>query len=230
MTALLQTQRDRNVAAYLVGLLISAGLALIVLLVALDTQSARVLDSDGLSWSLSTLFGPAVFVGQSQQGWAVVAEAGSLADHSRYLSLFNAHIVLDHAFILIYALLGLVVVLFVGRRWWRMLAGAVLVVLVLADLLEDWLATAVIEGAASPLRIFILALLTEIKWLAAAALLIIAVIGLVVVRPREKSNEKKNQVSTTSDDLTPTPLSRVWHAILVQRFSLLPSLIFFVSL
>jgi hypothetical protein len=212
----------------LVGLLISAGLALIVLLVALDTQSARVLDSDGLSWSLSTQFGPAVFVGQSQQGWAVVAEAGSLADHSRYLSLFNAHIVLDHAFILIYALLGLVVVLFVGRRWWRMLAGAVLVVLVLADLLEDWLATAVIEGAASPLRIFILALLTEIKWLAAAALLIIAVIGLVVVRPQDKSKEKKRQVSTTSDDLTRTPLSRVWHAILVQRFSLLPSLIFFV--
>jgi hypothetical protein len=63
------SQRDKKVAAYLIGLLVSASLALGVVLVALETQSERVLDSEGLSWSLSALFGPAVFLGQSTQGW-----------------------------------------------------------------------------------------------------------------------------------------------------------------
>ena len=120
MTGLLTSQRDRNVAAYLIGLLVSASLALIVVLVALDMQSGRVLDSEGLSWSLSALFGPAVFLGQSEQGWAVVGPTGSLANRERFVSLFNAHIALDFAFIVAYALLGLVIVLFVKRRWWRL--------------------------------------------------------------------------------------------------------------
>ena len=220
MTGLLTSQRERNIAAYLIGLLVSASLALVVVLVALETQSDRVLDSEGLSWSLAALFGPAVFLGQSKQGWVVVGPAGSLADRDRYVGLFHAHIGLDFAFIAAYALLGLVIVLFVKRRWWRLLAGAGLAMLVVVDVLENSWAFAVFGGAAD--WIPVLVVLTKIKWLVVAALLIIVVIGLAVRTPGASEGKPAAEESTRS------PLSRAWNAILVQRFSLLPSLIFFV--
>ncbi len=220
MTGLLTSQRERNVAAYLIGLLVSASLALVVVLVALDVQSERVLDSEGLSWSLAALFGPAVFLGLSKQGWVVVGPDGSLADRERYMGLFHAHIALDFAFIAAYALLGLVIVLFVKRRWWRLLAGAGLATLVVVDVLENSWAFAVFGGAAD--WIPALVVLTKIKWLVVAALLIIIVIGLVVRTPGTSEGKPAVEESSRS------PLSRAWNAILVQRFSLLPSLIFFV--
>jgi hypothetical protein len=221
VTGLLTSQRERNVAAYLIGLLVSASLALIVVLVALDIQSERVLDSEGLSWSLAALFGPAVFLGLSKQGWVVVGPAGSLAERERYVGLFDAHIVMDFLFIAGYALLGLVIVLFVKRRWWRLLAGAGLATLVAVDVLENSWAFAVFGGAAE--QIPALVVLTKIKWLLVAALLIIVVIGPVVRTPR-KSESKP----APAEESTRSPLSRAWDAILVQRFSLPPSLIFFV--
>ncbi|HKX15268.1 MAG TPA: hypothetical protein VJN19_08755 [Propionibacteriaceae bacterium] len=222
MTGLLTSQRDRKVAAYLIGWLVSASLALGVVLVALDTQSERVLDSEGLSWSLSALFGPAVFLGQSAQGWGVVGPAGSLADRDRFVSIFHTHIALDFAFIGTYALLGLVIVLFAKPRWWRWLAGIGLAALVLVDLLENFLALAVFGGNAN--LIPFLVLLTKIKWLLVAALLIIAVLGLAVRAPEKYVGKAPDRFR----ERTPTPLGRAWDAILVQRFSLLPSLVFFV--
>ena len=222
MTGLLTSQRETRVAAYLIGLLVSASLALVVFLVALDMQSERVLDSEGLSWSLAALFGPAVFLGQSTQGWGVVGPAGSLADRGRFVSLFNIHIALDFAFIVTYALLGLVIVLFAKRRWWRWLAGIGLAALVLVDVLENFWALAVFGGNAN--LIPILVVLTKIKWLLVAALLIIAVLGLVVRAP-EKYVSK---ASDKSEERRRSPLGRAWTGILVQRISLLPSLVFFV--
>jgi hypothetical protein len=221
VTGLLTSQPDRKVAAYLIGLLASVSLALIVVLVALDVQSGRVLDSEGLSWSLSALFGPAVFLGRSEQGWAVVGSTGSLVNRERFVSLFNAHIALDHAFILAYVLLGLVIVLFVKRRWWRLLAGVGLATLVTVDVLENSWAFAVFGGAD---RIAALVALTKIKWLLVAALLIIIVIGLVVRSPDRSADKSPDK----SEEGTRSPLRRAWNAILVQRFSLLPSLVFFV--
>jgi TRAP-type mannitol/chloroaromatic compound transport system permease small subunit len=222
VTGLLKSQRDRKVAAYLIGLLVSASLALVVVLVALDMQSERVLDAEGLSWSLAALFGPAVFLGQSTQGWRVVGTAGSLADRDRFVSLFNTHIALDFAFIVVYALLGLVIVLFAKRPWWRWLAGIGLAALVVVDLLENFLALAVFGGNAN--LIPVLVVLTKIKWLLVAALLIIAVIGLVVRAPEKYVSKAPDK----SEERRRSPLGRAWNAILVQRFSLLPSLVFFV--
>lgn len=219
---MLRSQREKRVAAYLIGLLVSASLALVVFLVALDMQSERVLDSEGLSWSLAALFGPAVFLGQSEQGWGVVGPSGSLADRERFVSLFNAHIAVDLAFIVAYALLGLVIVLFVKRRWWRWLAGIGLAALVVVDLLENFLALAVFGGAGSLTPVLVV--LTKIKWLLVAALLIVAVMGLIVRSP-EKYLSK---TPATSEEGRRSPLGRVWTAILLQRFSLLPSLVFFV--
>jgi hypothetical protein len=216
------SQRDRKVAAYLIGLLVSASLAIGVVLVALETQSERVLDSEGLSWSLSALFGPAVFLGQSTQGWEVVGPAGSLADRGRFVSLFNTHIALDIAFIAVYALLGLVIVLFAKRRWWRWLAGIGLATLVLVDLLENSLALAVFGNAADVTPVLVV--LTKIKWLLVAALLVIAVIGLVVRAPERYVSKAPDK----SKERRGSPLGQAWNAILVQRFSLLPSLVFFV--
>jgi hypothetical protein len=222
VTGLLRSQRERSVAAYLIGLLLSVTLALVVVLVALDEQSERVLDSEGLSWALSALFGPAVFLGQAQQGWVVVGPIGSLVDRERFVSLFNAHIALDHLFIAAYALLGLVIVLFVKRRWWRLLAGAGLATLVAVDVLENSWALAVLGGAVD--RIPTLVVLTKIKWFVVAALLLIVVIGVVISPP----DESRNKAPDTPDGRTRSPLGRAWNAILVQRFSLLPSLVFFV--
>ena len=222
MTGLLTSQREKRVAAYLIGLLVSVSLALVVFLVALDMQSERVLDSEGLSWSLAALFGPAVFLGQSTQGWGVVGPAGSLADRDRFVSLFNLHIALDFAFIVTYALLGLVIVLFAKRRWWRWLAGIGLAALVLVDVLENFLALAVFGGNAN--LIPVLVPLTKIKWLLVAALLMIAVIGLVVRAPEKYVSKAPD----TSEARRRSPLGRAWNAILVQRISLLPSLVFFV--
>jgi hypothetical protein len=219
---LLTSQRDRRVAAYLIGLLVSASLALGVVLVALDTQSERVLDAEGLSWSLSALFGPAVFLGQSTQGWGVVGPAGSLADRERFVSLFNAHIAVDFAFIVTYALLGLVIVLFAKRRWWRWLAGIGLAALVLVDVLENFLALAVFGGNANPIPALVV--VTKIKWLLVAALLIIAMVGLVVRAPEKYVSKAPDK----SEERRRSPLGRAWNAILVQRVSLLPSLVFFV--
>ncbi len=217
MTGLLKSQRDKKVAAYLIGLLVSASLALVVVLVALDMQSERVLDAEGLSWSLVALFGPAVFLGQSTQGWRVVGPAGSLADRDRFVSLFNTHIALDCAFIVVYALLGLVIVLFAKRPWWRWLAGIGLAALVVVDLLENFLALAVFGGNAN--LIPVLVVLTKIKWLLVAALLIIAVIGLVVRAPEKYVSKAPDK----SEERRRSPLGRAWNAILVQRFSLLPA-------
>jgi hypothetical protein len=222
VTDFLKSQRDRKVAAYLIGLLVSASLALVVVLVALDMQSERVLDAEGLSWSLAALFGPAVFLGQSTQGWRVVGPAGSLADRDRFVSLFNTHIALDFAFIVVYALLGLVIVLFAKRPWWRWLAGIGLAALVVVDLLENFLALAVFGGNAN--LIPVLVVLTKIKWLLVAALLIIAVINLVVRAPEKYVSKAPDK----SEERRRSPLGRAWNAILVQRFSLLPSLVFFV--
>ena len=222
MTGLLTSQREKRVAAYLIGLLVSVSLALVVFLVALDMQSERVLDSEGLSWSLAALFGPAVFLGPSAQGWGVVGPAGSLADRDRFVSLFNIHIALDFAFIVTYALLGLVIVLFAKRRWWRWLAGIGLAALVLVDVLENFLVLAVFGGNAN--LIPVLVLLTKIKWLLVAALLIIAVIGLVVRAPEKYVSKAPDR----SEERRRSPLGRAWNAILVQRISLLPSLVFFV--
>ena len=209
-------------AAYLIGWLVSASLALAVVLVALDTQSERVLDAEGLSWSLSALFGPAVFLGQSKQGWVVVGPDGSLADRERFVSLFSAHIGFDFGFIAAYALLGLVIVLFVKRRWWRRLAGVGLATLIVADALENFTAIAVFGGTAG--LVPTLVLLTTIKWLVTAALLIIVVIGLAVQAPKMSKKKPPNK----SEEGTRSPLGRAWSAILVQRLSLLPSLVFFV--
>jgi hypothetical protein len=222
VTGLLSSQREKRVAAYLIGLLVSASLAFGVFLVALDTQSERVLDSEGLSWSLAALFGPAVFLGQSRQGWGVVGPTGSLADRERFVSLFHAHIAVDFAFIVAYALLGLVIVLFVKRRWWRWLAGISLAALVVVDVLENSLALAVFGGADNLTPALVV--LTKIKWLLVAALLIVAVIGLVVRAPEKYASK----ASETSEERRQSPLGRAWTAILLQRFSLLPSLVFFV--
>jgi hypothetical protein len=54
------SHRERNVAAYLIGLLVSISLALVVVLVALAVQSERLLDCEGPSWSLAALFGRAL--------------------------------------------------------------------------------------------------------------------------------------------------------------------------
>ncbi len=222
MTGLLTSQRERNVAAYLIGLLVSISLALVVVLVALDVQSERVLDSDGLSWSLAALFGPAVFLGQSEQGWAVVRPTGSLLNRARFVGLFHAHIVLDYLFIAAYAVLGLVIVLFVKRTWWRILAGAGLTTLIAVDVLENSWALAVFRGTAE-LTPAVVAL-TMIKWLVVAALVIIVVLGLAIRTPEKSKSMAAEQPEVSGR----SPLGRAWNAVLVQRFSLLPSLVFFV--
>ena len=97
-------------AAYLIGLLVSA--ASLSLFSCRSRHAVRTgARLEGLSWSLRA-FGPAVFLGQSDRaggGWAT-GPRGSRAVRE---PVQCSHA--DFAFIVAYALLGLVIVLFVKR-------------------------------------------------------------------------------------------------------------------
>jgi hypothetical protein len=206
--------RKKDLLGYLTGLLVSVNLALGVVLTALNIQSTRVLDSEGLSWSFNVLFGPAVFTGQSRLGWQAVAGGGSASDPTAFRSLFGYHIALDRCYIVAYGLLALILVFTVARGWWRVLGMVALVTLLAADLVEDRLAVLVVQG--QTVRIDMLLGATKTKWIALVAVLLVLLLAVVTQR------------STAPSAINRASVSKAWQAVQVQRLSLLPSLAFFV--
>ncbi len=214
MTILLGSQRRGDIAGYLVGLLVSALVGLMVVFTALNTQSERVLDVNGVNWSFGLLFGPRAFTGQSRQGWEQISRGPAWSpDGQRFDALLALHLHADALYIAAYTILFALIMIAVCRSWWWLCAGLPLVVLVAADVVEDRLARTVTGGQGS---INALVYATETKWLALLIMVLVLVLRIATQRPTHPAMINR------------TTVSRAWRAIQHQRFSVLPSLIIFV--
>ncbi len=177
----LSAGRRQAVRAYLVGLGVSLLITLVVVLRAIDVQSALVPDADGHAWSFHTLFAPAV-PRVLHRGWTVLSTPGMLPDQPRFESLLHAHLVVDVAFIVVYAVLLAAVTRAVCQdRIWRRTGVRVLALLVLADLLEDLFAARVLSH---PAEVSALVVCTLAKWVLAALLVTVLVLRVVIPTPR----------------------------------------------
>ena len=154
----------RTIWAYVVGLVVSLTIALVVILTAIDVQSARIPDSEGHGWPFSRLFGPDFGSGLNIQGWTVLTTSGELTPDGlqRFQDLLVAHVSVDAAFALVYTLLLIIVIRAVTPAgWWRRVALAATAGLLLADLVENVFASLVAFGSGG-LRVLLVA--TTMKW------------------------------------------------------------------
>ena len=196
--------------------MVSLAVALVVILTAIDIQSARIPDSEGHGWPFSRLFGPDFGSGLNKQGWTVLTTPGELTSEGlqRFRDLLVAHVSVDAAFALVYTLLLIIVIRAVTPAgWWRRIALATAAGLLLADLAENVLASLVGFGG-SGLRALLAA--TTTKWLLVGAVAAIIVLSLVV--PRSSGHHPSPR----------SKLRRAVKAVVHQRFSYLPVVAIFV--
>ena len=202
--------------AYVVGLVVSLTIALVVILTAIDVQSARIPDSEGHGWPFSRLFGPDFGSGLNFQGWTVLTTSGELTPDGlqRFQDLLVAHVSVDAAFALVYTLLLIILIRAVTPAgWWRRVSLAAIAGLLLADLVENVFASLVAFGSGG-LRVLLIA--TTMKWVLVGVVVAILVLSLVVPR------------STTHRPSPQAKLRRAIKAVVHQRFSYLPVVAIFV--
>ena len=211
VAGLLDTQPKHDFIGYLIGLLISMGIGLAVMLAEIAVQSGRMLDHSGLAWSISILFGPTLPGDLSAaQAWNAITGQPGLVDPDGYRRLLELHLVLDHVFIATYFLTALLLIFKVCRPVGQIAGIAALVVVAISDLVENGMARAVMGGETG--KISDLALATDIKWGAALVLLVIVILSLATQGPANPSTINRASVRTA------------WQAVMTQRLSLLPTI------
>ncbi len=202
--------------ASVVGLVVSLAIALVVILTAIDIQSARIPDSEGHGWSFGRLFGPDFGSGLNKQGWTVLTYPGELTPDAvqRFQDLLVAHVSVDAAFALVYTLLLIIVIRAVtpaGR--WRAVALVAAAALLLTDLAENLLASVVTFGGTG---LPALLAATTIKWVLVGVVAAVLVLSLVVPRSAGHHNSPRRK------------LRRAIKAVVHQRFSYLPVVAIFI--
>ena len=144
VAGLLDTQPKHDFIGYLIGLLISMGIGLAVVLAEIAVQSGRMLDHTGLAWSISILFAPTLPGDLSaSQAWNAITGEPGLVDPDGYRRLLELHLVLDYAFIVTYFFTALLLIFKVCRLVGQVAGIAALAVLTISDLVENGLARAV---------------------------------------------------------------------------------------
>ena len=141
VAGLLDTQPKHDFIGYLIGLLISMGIGLAVVLAEIAVQSGRMLDHTGLAWSISILFAPTLPGDLSaSQAWNAITGEPGLVDPDGYRRLLELHLVLDYAFIVTYFFTALLLIFKVCRPVGQVAGIAALAVLTISDLVENGLA------------------------------------------------------------------------------------------
>ena len=65
-----------------IGMVISAAVALLVVLAEVNAQSRRIISKDGLAWSFDVLFGPGLLDNRQKLGWSTLATDSSMTAES----------------------------------------------------------------------------------------------------------------------------------------------------
>ncbi len=205
----------RAIKAYLVGLLISIAVALIVILTAINTQSGRIPDAEGHGWAFNTLFGPDFGSGLNKQGWTVLTTQGEITGEgmTTLITLLNAHLRVDTAFIAVYTLLLALTVHVVCNGWWRRIGLIGVAALFVADLMENAFAYRIFSanGPIDPVLIF-----TTLKWILIATVLAILLLAMII--PGHSTDESSPR----------RRFGRGVRALVHQRFSYVPVAVIFI--
>ncbi len=217
-----QRVRDRRYLGTLVGVFIVAAL---VAFAELDYQTERILTpTTGYSWPLSTLFG--LDFAAALRGWDELIEQGVLSGPgSPYGRLLLAHVLVDVIFIACYTLAFRAVIVrgFRGRSARRAMT-ALLVLAVVADLVEDTIATAIVFGARPAPTVLVM--ISAIKAIAFAVTAAAIAVRLLVPYPsrahRPRSPGLPRRPDGASGDAcnrTGSAVRRYATAVLHHRFS-----------
>ena len=223
----LQTGR---LLGYLIGLLLSVGVGLAVIFAALETQSSRVLDDNGLAWPFGQLFGPAAFGESAEQAWsAITAGDWSRESLELYRYLLRIHVYADYFFVGAYVILGIVLSAGIYTTIKMIFPLVFLGIAGLMDLIENRAILAVTNGDVVNPEFHIW--ITRFKVIALVMVIVALVVGVLIQQPAVKESLPLTgpaKPSTPSPSISRRSIATAWDAIMLQRLSLLPALAFFI--